>query len=123
MERDSLTQAVIGKAIEIHRALGPGLLESAYRNCLAYELTNNGFRVEAEKALPIIYKGLTLEHGYRVDLLEEGQIVVEIKHVEFLNELHTAQILTYMKFGKYKTGLLMNFNTKMMKDGIRRFIF
>lgn len=123
MNRNTLTKAIIGKAIEIHRELGPGLLESAYRRCMAYELSYDGFLVEEEKALPILYKEVKLEQGYRLDLLVENRVIVEIKRVEFLNEVHVAQILTYMKFGKYDTGLLMNFNTKMIKDGIRRFVF
>lgn len=112
---------VIGKAIEVHRSLGPGLLESAYRECLCYELQQSGLRVEKEKALPIVYKEVKLDHGYRIDLLVENRLVVEIKTLECFNEVHTAQILTYMKLGNYELGLLINFYVKLLKDGIKRF--
>ncbi len=121
MEHQELTGIVIGKAIEVHRSLGPGLLESAYRECLCYELQQSGLRVEKEKALPIVYKEVKLDHGYRIDLLVENRLVVEIKTLECFNEVHTAQILTYMKLGNYELGLLINFYVKLLKDGIKRF--
>ena len=118
--KDQLTQNVIGAAIEVHRHLGPGLLESAYQACLSYERQKQGFKVEREVPLPIIYKALELSQGYRIDLLVENELVIETKTVEELTEVHLAQILTYLKFGKYKRGLLLNFNVKMMVDGIQR---
>ena len=121
MEHQELTGIVIGKAIEVHRSLGPGLLESAYRECLCYELQQCGLRVEKEKALPIVYKEVKLDHGYRIDLLVENKLVVEIKTLECFNEVHTAQILTYMRLGNYELGLLINFYVKLLKDGIKRF--
>lgn len=122
MERNALTQTIIVKAIEIHKELGPGLLESAYQKCLSFELTQAGFLVETEKELAVTYKELKIKPGYRIDLLVENRIVVEVKHVETLTELHTAQVLTYMKFGQYDTGLLLNFNNRILKNGIRRLV-
>ena len=121
MEIDNLTEIVIGCAIEVHRNLGPGLLESAYQECLAYELRNQGIIVEKEISLPIIYKEIKIDHGYRIDLLIENRIVIELKTVEKFTDVHTAQILTYMRLGEYATGLLINFNTKLLKHGIKRF--
>lgn len=118
---DELATLTIGKAIEVHRALGPGLLESAYQECLFYELLQAGLFVEREKAMPLIYKEVTLEQGYRLDLLIENKLVVELKTVDALNDLHMAQLLTYLKFGKYRLGLLINFRVKILRDGIRRF--
>lgn len=111
----------IGRAIEVHRALGPGLLESAYQECLFYELCQAGLHVEREKAMPLVYKEVKLEQGYRLDLLIENKLVVELKTVEALNDLHMAQVLTYLKFGEYRLGLLINFRVKVLRDGIRRF--
>lgn len=116
-----LTSIVIGKAIEVHRALGPGLLESAYQECLSYELRQAGLFVEKEKALPIVYKEVKLEHGYRLDLLIEGSLVLELKTVDMLTDVHTAQILTYLRLGNFPLGLLINFHVKMLREGIRRF--
>ncbi len=116
-----LTSIVIGKAIEVHRALGPGLLESAYQECLLYELQQAGLFVEREKALPIVYKEVKLEHGYRLDLLIEGLLVIELKTVEALTDVHTAQILTYLRLGNFPLGLLINFHVKMLREGIRRY--
>ncbi len=121
MDNNKFTSAVIGKAIEVHRFLGPGLLESAYQECLYYELKASGLIVEREKPMPIVYKEIQLEHGYRIDLLVENKVVIELKTVEFLNDVHIAQILTYMKLGNYPLGLLINFNVKLLKDGIKRF--
>tara|TARA_R110001583_G_scaffold178822_2_gene335060 strand:- start:2340 stop:2711 length:372 start_codon:yes stop_codon:yes gene_type:complete len=122
MTENEISNIIIGKAIEVHRTLGPGLLESAYQECLYYELINKGLKVEKEKALPIVYKDIKLDHGYRIDLLIENKIVIELKTVEFLIDVHTAQILTYMKLGNFKLGLLLNFNVKLLKEGIKRFI-
>jgi GxxExxY protein len=122
MTENEISNIVLGKAIEVHKQLGPGLLESAYQECLYYELINEGLKVEKEKALPIIYKEIKLDHGYRIDLLIENKVVIELKTVEFLTDVHTAQILTYMKLGHYKLGLLLNFNVKLLKEGIKRFI-
>lgn len=122
MSENELSKIILGKAIEVHRMLGPGLLESAYQECLYYELINKGLTVEKQKVLPIIYKEIKLDHGYRIDLLVENKVVIELKTVEFLNDVHTAQILTYMKLGNYKLGLLLNFNVKLLKEGIKRFI-
>lgn len=122
MELNVLTSKVIGLAIEVHRALGPGLLESAYCECLSYELKLNSIYVEREKALPIVYKDIKLQHGYRIDLLIENTLVLELKTVECFTDVHYAQILTYLKLGEYPAGLLINFHTKILKDGLKRFI-
>lgn len=122
MKNNDLTEKIIGAAIDVHRALGPGLLESAYQECLLFELKSLGFQVEKEKALPIVYKDVKLNHGYRIDLLVENKIVLELKTVEFLTDVHTAQILTYLKLGNYLLGLLINFHTKLLKNGLKRFI-
>lgn len=122
MNENELSKLVIGKAIEIHKTLGPGLLESAYKECLFYELNSLGLKVEKEKPLPIIYKDIKLDHGYRIDLLIEKKVVIELKTVEAFNDVHFAQILTYLKFGGYKLGLLFNFNTTLLKNGMKRFI-
>ena len=121
-ELNSLSFKVIGLAIEVHRHLGPGLLESAYQECLYYELKNAGLKVEKEKALPIIYKDIRIDHGYRIDLLIEDKIVIELKTVESFTDVHSAQILTYLKLGEYPLGLLMNFDSKILKNNIKRFI-
>ncbi len=123
MKNEELTSIVIGKAIEVHRYLGPGLLENTYKRCLYYELRNLGLKVENEKTIPITYKDLIIDHGYRIDLLVEKKIVIELKTVEFLNQKHDAQLLTYMKLGKFKIGLILNFNEKLLRNGIRRFVF
>lgn len=122
MEINELTEKVIGCAIEVHRNLGPGLLESAYSQCLQYELKSQRIYVEKEIKLPIIYKEIQIDHGYRIDLLVENRLVIELKTVEKFTDVHVAQILTYMKLGEYSTGLLINFNTKLLKDGLKRFI-
>ena len=122
MEINELTYKVIGLAIEVHKELGPGLLESAYQECLFYELKNAGLKVEKEKALPVIYKDIKLDHGYRIDLLIENKLVIEIKTVENFTDVHFAQILTYLKLGNYPIGLLMNFHSKILKNNIKRFI-
>jgi len=122
MIQDSLTRKVIGCAIEVHRELGPGLLESAYEQALAYELTRVGLPFEKQKGVPISYKEVKLECAYRVDFLIDGKLIVEIKSVERLTGLHEAQILTYMKLAGISTGLLINFNVKLVKQGIKRFV-
>jgi len=122
MSENEISKIILGKAIEVHKQLGPGLLESAYQECLYYELKKEGLTVEKEKALPILYKEIKLDYGYRIDLLIEKKVVIELKNVEFLTDVHTAQILTYMKLGNYKLGLLLNFNVKLLKEGIKRFI-
>lgn len=119
---NDLTQKIIGAAIEVHRVLGPGLLESAYERCLIYELEKLGLRVESQKSLPIVYKEIDIEAGYRIDVLVEGQVVIELKAVERFTDVHEAQILTYLKLSGCKVGLLINFDVKMLKNGIRRFV-
>jgi GxxExxY protein len=121
-ELNQLSQIILKQAFDVHSALGPGLLESAYKECLAYRLEKNGLKVEKEKPMPLIFEEIKLDQGYRLDLLVENKIVVELKSVEFINDLHIAQTLTYMKLGKYKLGLLLNFNVKSLKDGIKRLI-
>lgn len=108
--------------MEVHSNLGPGLLESAYCECLSYELLNNGLSVESQKALPIVYKDIKLDHGYRIDLLVENKLVLELKTVECFRDVHYAQILTYLRLGNYPIGLLINFHTKTLKEGIKRFV-
>ena len=113
---------MLDSAFEVHTALGPGLLESAYQECLYYELVKNGFNVSKQQPLPLVYKEVKLEAGYRVDLLVEKSVIIEIKSVESLNDIHLAQILTYLKLSGCKLGLLANFNVKHLKDGIKRVI-
>jgi GxxExxY protein len=122
MSENELSNVVIGHAIEVHSLLGPGLLESAYKECLFYELTNDGFFVEREKAMPVVYKHITLNQGYRIDLLVEKKLVVEIKTVEAFTDVHSAQVLTYLRLGNYRLGLLINFHVRRVKDGIKRII-
>jgi GxxExxY protein len=120
--KNRITEIVIGAAIEVHRALGLGLLESAYESCLAFELVQNGFKAEQQKLLPIIYKEVKLDCGYRLDLLVEKSVIVEIKAVDQLAPIHKAQVLSYLKLSGCKVGLLINFNTKMLKNGIMRLV-
>ena len=119
---DAITYKIIGLAIEVHKQIGPGLLESAYKECLFYEIVNSGLIVEKEKILPIVYKDIKLDHGYRIDLLIENSIVIELKTVEAFTDVHFAQILTYLKLGNYPLGLLINFDSKILKNNIKRFI-
>jgi GxxExxY protein len=119
---NDITEAIIGAAICLHRELGPGLLESAYEVCLAHELTERKLKIERQKALPIVYRGVELDCGYRIDLLVEKQVVVELKAVESLEPIHDAQLLSYLKLCGCEVGLLINFNVKVLKDGIRRFV-
>ena len=122
MDLDKITETIIGKAIEVHKILGPGLLESTYHECLSYELRKAGLNIKRELSLPIEYKEVRLDHGYRIDLLVEDKVVIEIKTVDNISPVHKAQILTYLRLGRYKVGLLINFNVPLLKDGIRRFI-
>ena len=119
-QNDLLTEKIIGFAIEVHRHLGPGLLESAYEECLCYELTQSGLVFRRQVPLPIVYKGVHLDCGYRLDLVIEQQVILELKTVERLLPIHDAQLLTYMKLSSIPTGLLLNFNTPILKDGLRR---
>ncbi len=119
-EENQLSNIIIGCAIEVHKQLGPGLLESAYQECLQYELIKAGLEVIKEKPMPIIYKDVKLDHGYRIDLLVNNKVVIEIKTVEQFTEVHTAQVLTYLKLGNYKLGILLNFYVTTLKDGIKR---
>lgn len=119
-EANSFTGKIIGAAIEIHRVLGPGLLESAYETCLLYELRLRKLKVEPQKPMPVFYKDVMLDCGYRVDLVVENQVIVEIKSVNSLAPIHEAQLLSYLKLSDCKIGLLINFNVKMLKEGIRR---
>ncbi len=122
MTENELSNKIIGLAIEVHTALGPGLLESAYKECLYYKIGKSGLFVEKEKPMPLIFEEVKLECGYRIDLLIEKKLVIEIKSVEALNDVHLAQTLTYMKLGNYKLGLLLNFNVVRLKEGIKRVV-
>lgn len=118
-----ITGDIIGAAIEVHKSLGPGLLESAYEACLAYELEKRGIQVEQQKALPLAYKEVRLDCGYRLDLLVENTVIVEIKAVDELAPIHSAQLLTYLRLSGCKVGLLINFNVPVLKQGIRRLAY
>lgn len=122
MTENEISKIIIGCAINVHKQLGPGLLESAYQECLFYELKEAGLKVEKEKPMPIVYKEVKLDHGYRIDLLVENKVVIELKTVESLTDVHTAQVLTYLKLGNYKLGLLFNFHVTILKNGIKRLI-
>ena len=119
-EKDVLTDQIIGLAIEVHRHLGPGLLESAYEECLCYELNENGIAFKRQVPLPVVYKSVRLDCGYRIDLVVENRLILELKATERLLPIHEAQVLTYMRLSGFSTGLLLNFNTPVLKDGIRR---
>jgi GxxExxY protein len=122
MTENQTANKVIGLAIEVHKALGPGLLESAYKECLVYKIKQAGFFVEKEKPMPLVFEEVKLDCGYRIDILVENKLVVELKAVTALNDVHLAQILTYLKLGNFKLGLLINFNVPLLKNGIRRVI-
>ena len=122
MDENEVANKIIGYAIEVHKILGPGLLESAYQECLFYKLQKEGLIVQKEKPMPLIFEGIKLECGYRIDILVENKVVIEIKSVESLTDVHLAQILTYIKLGNYRLGLLINFNASLLKQGIRRVI-
>jgi GxxExxY protein len=122
MTENELSHLIVGCAMRGHSALGPGLLESAYEACLQFELIKSGLRVEAQKPLPLVYESVKLECGYRVDLLVEGKLIIEVKAVEALAEIHFAQVLTYLRLSNLRLALLLNFNVVHMKDGIRRIV-
>ena len=117
-----MTKKVIGCAIEVHRSLGPGLLESTYQQCLAYELSSKNIPFELEVPMPVEYKNILLDCGYRIDVLVDDQLILELKAVEEIIGIHKAQLLTYMKLAQIKTGLLINFNVRKLTNGVRRFI-
>lgn len=121
-EYDEITSAILGSAIEVHKYLGPGLLESTYQKCLLYELKANQLNIQSELRLPIIYKDIEMDHGYRIDIVVENCIVLELKSVETFSKVHYAQLLTYMKLGDFPIGFLLNFEVKKMKEGIKRFV-
>ena len=122
METSEITRKIIGCSMEVHSNLGPGLLESSYEECLYYELKNEGLRVEKQKPLPLIYKEVKLDIGYRIDLLVDSIVIVEIKSVEGINDIHLSQILTYLKLSGCPIGLFINFNVRHLRDGIKRVI-
>lgn len=122
MTENELANKVIGVAIDVHRFLGPGLLESAYKECLSYKLIKSGLFIEKEKPMPLIFEEVKLDCGYRIDILVEHKLVLELKSVEALNDVHLAQTLTYLKLGGFKLGLLINFNVELLKNGIKRVI-
>ncbi len=122
MTENQISEKIIGCAIQVHKSLGPGLLESAYQECLYYELKETGLQVEKQKPLPLIYKNVKLDVGYRLDLIVENKVVIELKSVEALNEVHVAQMITYLKLSGCKLGLLMNFNVLRLVDGLKRIV-
>ena len=122
MEFDPLSKEIIGCAIEVHKLLGPGLLESAYEECLVYELLNKSYQIDRQKPIPVMYKNIRLDCGYRLDLLVEKRIIVELKSIDEITLVHEAQILTYMRFSNIKIGLLINFNVTLLKNGLKRFV-
>jgi GxxExxY protein len=119
---EHISKIVFESALKVHKVLGPGLLESAYEECLFYELKKTGLKVEKQKPLPLIYEEVNLEIGYRIDIIIEYKFIVEVKSVELLNDVHLAQLLTYLKLSSCKLGLLINFNVKLLKNGVRRVI-
>src|SRR5687768_8890920 len=122
MEINDITELVIGAAIKVHRALGPGLLESTYEACLSHELVLMGLRVERQKPMPVFYNGTQLDVGYRIDMIVEGQVVVEIKCSKKIKPIHEAQMLTYLKLSNSKVGLIINFKVEMLRSGLRRIV-
>jgi len=122
MEFEELTERIIGCAMDVHTVLGPGLLENTYKECLFYKISKAGLFVEKEKLLPLVFEEIKLDCGYRVDLLVENKIVIELKSIKNIESIHLAQILTYMKLGKYKVGLILNFNVSSLRNGIRRVV-
>jgi GxxExxY protein len=122
LTENEISNIIIGCAIEVHKKLGPGILESAYQTCMMYELREADLDVQVEKPMPIIYKDIKLDHGYRIDLLVNNKVVIEIKTVEAFADVHYAQLLTYLKLGDYKLGLLLNFDVSILKDGIKRIV-
>lgn len=122
MHENEISGKIIACAIKVHRNLGPGLLESAYQTCLEYELKKYGLKVVREQPMPIVYEEIKLDHGYRIDLLVEDKVVVELKTVDIVSDVHKAQVLTYLRLGKYKLGMLVNFKVKLLKEGITRIV-
>jgi len=122
MGPDHLTHEIIGGAIEVHRRLGPGLLESAYEECLVHEMSLRGLQIRRQVPVPVIYKGIKLECGYRIDLVVENKVVVELKSIEAIAPVHEATVLTYLRLSGHSLGLLINFNVSVLKDGVRRFV-
>lgn len=122
MTENEISKVVFECALKVHKTLGPGLLESAYEECMFYELKKSGLRVEKQKALPLVYEEVKLDVGYRIDIIIEDKFIVEIKSVEALNDVHLAQLLTYLRLSDCKLGLLINFNVKLLKDGVRRVV-
>ena len=122
MNENEISNIIIGAAIEVHKQLGPGLLESSYEACLAYELRQHGLNIQTQVPLPVVYKGIKLEAGYRIDVLVENKVIVEVKSVDALADIHIAQVLTYLKLQDLKLGLLINFNTVKVTSGVRRVI-
>lgn len=122
MNENEISKIIFDAGLKVHRSLGPGLLESAYEECLYYELLNSGLFVEKQKPMPLIYEEVKLDIGYRIDLMVEKKVVVEVKSVEALNDIHIAQILTYLKLSGCKLGLLINFNSVLFKNGVKRLI-
>jgi len=120
MTENEISKIVFNSALKVHKTLGPGLLESSYEECLNYELKNSGLKVQKQKPLPLIYEDVKLEIGYRVDIIIENKVIIEIKSVEALNHVHLAQVLTYLKLSNCKLGMLINFNVSLIKNGIRR---
>jgi GxxExxY protein len=119
---DSITRRIIGAAIEVHRRVGPGLLESAYEACLAFELRQSGFKIEQQKPLPVVYKEVKLDCGYRLDLVVEDSVVVEIKAIDHLAPIHDAQMLSYLRLSGKRVGLLINFHARVLKNGLKRIV-
>jgi GxxExxY protein len=122
MTENEISTKIIGLAIDVHKVLGPGLLESAYKESLFYMINKHGLKVEKEKVMPLVFEEIKLDCGYRIDLLVENKLVIEIKSVDCLNDIHLAQTLTYLKLGNYKLGLLINFNEVLLKKGVRRIV-
>lgn len=122
MTENEIAHKIIGAALDVHKALGPGLLENAYKETLDYKLNQIGLSTEKEKPMPLIFEEVKLDCGYRLDILVENKVVIELKSVDALNDVHLAQTLTYLKLGNYKLGLLINFNVRLLKNGIKRII-
>jgi GxxExxY protein len=122
MTENEITSIILDRSIAIHKALGPGLLESVYETCLFHELSKASLKVQRQKAMPLVYDGIHMESGYRIDLMVEEKVIVEVKSVEGLNDLHPAQTLTYLRLSDCKVGLLINFNVSLLKNGFRRIV-
>ena len=122
MNENELSNKIVGAAIEVHRSLGPGLLESTYEECLCHELSLNNIPFERQAQMPVIYKGIRLDCGYRVDIIVDKKVILELKSVTEVQPIHKAQLLTYLKLSGLKLGMLLNFNVQLMKDGINRFV-